>query len=286
VTQILVGLIGAGIQGSRSPALHQGEAAAQRLRLEYRLLDLDVLGVGVEALPGLLRDCAREGYRGLNITFPCKQAVMPLLDELSVEARAIGAVNTVVMSAGRLTGHNTDGPGWAWGFRRALPGADLSCVVLLGAGGAGSACADAVLRLGAGRLVIVDREGARSAELAQRMNSIHGARCAVEADVGRALARASGLIHATPVGMAKLPGMPLAQKLLRRELWVSEVVYVPLETALLQSALQAGCRVMDGGHMNVGQAAGAFRLFTGVDADAARMEAHFRQLVASPTMQG
>ena len=284
--KLLVGLIGAGIQGSRSPALHQGEAAAQKLRLEYRLLDLDVLGVGVEALPGLLRDCVHEGYRGLNITFPCKQAVMPLLDELSVEARAIGAVNTVVMQAGRLTGHNTDGPGWAWGFRRALPGADLSRVVLLGAGGAGSACADAVLRLGAGRLVIVDREGERSAELAQRMNSIHGARCAAEPDIGRALARASGLIHATPVGMAKLPGLPLPQKLVRRDLWVSEVVYVPLETALLQAALQAGCHVMDGGHMNVGQAADAFKLFTGVDADTARMEAHFRQLVASPTMQG
>ena len=275
---ILCGLIGAGIQGSRAPALHQGEAAAQGLQLVYRLFDLDVLGVGADALPRLLQDAVHQGYRGLNITFPCKQSVIPLLDGISEEARAIGAVNTVVMSDGKLTGHNTDGPGWGWGFRRALPGADVSRVVLLGAGGAGSACADAVLRLGARELVIVDREPERGTELAARMNSIHGARCLAVADIAQALAGASGLIHATPTGMVKSPGMPLPESLLRAGLWVSDVVYVPLDTALLRSAKRAGCRLMDGGHMNVGQALGAFRLFTGREADAARMNAHFRSM--------
>ena len=275
---ILCGLIGAGIQGSRSPALHEAEAAAQGLRLVYRLIDLDVLGVGADALPGLLRDAARQGYRGLNITFPCKQSVIPLLDGISEEARAIGAVNTVVMAEGRLTGHNTDGPGWGWGFRRALPKADLARVVLLGAGGAGSACADAVLRLGTRELVIVDREAERGTELAARMNSIHGPRCSATADIAQALAGATGLIHATPTGMAKRPGTPLPGSLLRRGLWVSEVVYVPLATELLRSAKRAGCNVMDGGHMNVGQALDAFRLFTGREADAVRMDAHFRSL--------
>jgi hypothetical protein len=128
------GLIGAGIQGSRSPALHQGEAAAQGLQLVYKLIDLDELGVGTEALPKLVGDAVREGYRGLNITFPCKQAVLPLLDGISDGARAIGAVNTVVIAGAKLTGHNTDGQGWGWGFRRALPDADLSRVVLLGEG--------------------------------------------------------------------------------------------------------------------------------------------------------
>ncbi len=275
---IRCGLIGAGIQGSRSPALHQAEARAQGLELSYRLIDLDVLGVGPEALPGLFGEAVRDGYSGLNITFPCKQAVIPLLGDMSDEARAIGAVNTVVIANGRLTGHNTDGPGWAWGFRRALPDADVSRVVLLGAGGAGSACADAVLRLGAGALAIVDREPERGTELAARMNAIHGPRCAATLDIARALEGASGLIHATPTGMSKLPGMPLPEALLRPGLWVSEVVYVPLETGLLKAAKRAGCRVMDGGHMNVGQALGGFRLFTGRDADAARMEAHFRSL--------
>jgi len=279
---LLCGLIGAGIQRSRSPALHEGEAKAQGLQLEYQLIDLDVLGVGAEALPGLLRDATRQGYCGVNITFPCKQSVIPLLDGISEEARAIGAVNTVVIAAGRLTGHNTDGPGWSWGFRRALPGADLSRVVLLGAGGAGSACADAVLRLGARELVIVDRQPERSTELAARMNSIHGPRSSATADMVQALARASGLIHATPTGMAKVPGMPVAKSLLRPGLWVSDIVYVPLETELLRGAKRAGCHVMDGGHMTVGQAVGAFRLFTGRDADAARMDAHFRSAIDRP----
>jgi len=275
---VICGLIGAGIQGSRSPALHEGEARAQGVQLSYELIDLDVLGVGIEALPGLLDDAARKGYRGLNITFPCKQAVMPLLHDISKEARAIGAVNTVVMAAGRLSGHNTDGPGWGWGFRRALPNADVSRVVLLGAGGAGSACANAALRLGARELLIVDREIDRSRELAVRMNAIHGPRCTGTADIAQALAGASGLIHATPTGMAKMPGMPLPIDLLRPGLWISDVVYVPLETELLMAAKRAGCQVMDGGHMNVGQALDAFRLFTGREADAARMDAHFRSL--------
>jgi len=275
---VICGLIGAGIQGSRSPALHEGEARAQGVQLSYELIDLDVLGVGIEALPGLLDDAARKGYRGLNITFPCKQAVIPLLHDISKEARAIGAVNTVVMAAGRLSGHNTDGPGWGWGFRRALPNADVSRVVLLGAGGAGSACANAALRLGARELLIVDREIDRSRELAARMNAIHGPRCTGTADIAQALAGASGLIHATPTGMAKMPGMPLPIDLLRPGLWISDVVYVPLETELLMAAKRAGCQVMDGGHMNVGQALDAFRLFTGREADAARMDAHFRSL--------
>jgi shikimate dehydrogenase len=278
---LLLGLIGAGIQRSLSPKLHPEEGRHHGLDVEYRLIDLDVLGVGNEALPKLMEQAVREGYRGLNITFPSKQAVIPLLDELSVEARAIGAVNTVVRDGGRFTGHNTDGAGWSWGFRRALPDADLSHVVLLGAGGAGSACADAVLRLGAGRLSIVDQEPSRAGALAARLNDhLPGRRAAMAAELASALQSASGLIHATPTGMAKVPGIPVDEKLLHRGLWVSDIVYVPLDTALLQAARRAGCRVMDGGHMNVGQAVRGFRLFTGRDADPARMDAHFRRLVA------
>jgi shikimate dehydrogenase len=221
------------------------------------------------------------GFAGLNITYPCKQAVIPLLDELSDEARAMGAVNTVVFRDGRAIGHNTDGSGWAWGFRRTLPGADLKRVVLLGAGGAGSAIAQAVLRLGAARLVIVDREPARAAEAAAALCAQHGAgRVEACADIAQALAGASGLIHATPTGMDKLPGLPLPAELLRPALWVAEIVYFPLDTALLRAARQRGCATVDGGTMAAGQAIGAFELFTGRPADAARMEAHLRRMLA------
>lgn len=281
MSKLLLGLIGAGIQRSLSPALQEEEGHQHGLRVHYQLIDLDAAGVGTEALPGLIQAVRVMGFAGLNITYPCKQQVIPLLDALSEEARAIGAVNTVVREGRRLIGHNTDGSGWSWGFERALPKADLARVVLLGAGGAGSACADAVLRLGARQLVIVDREAARAEDLAARLNR-HFAdrRASAVADTAAALDGASGLIHATPTGMANLPGMPLAQALLKPSMWVSEIVYVPLETELLKAARRAGCATADGGHMNVGQAVRGFKLFTGRDADAARMDAHFRKLVS------
>jgi len=279
--KLLVGLIGAGIQRSLSPAMHEEEARAQGLRLHYQLIDLDRAAQGERALPALIDAARTMGFAGLNVTYPCKQAVIPLLDDLSDEAAAMGAVNTVVFDDRRTVGHNTDGSGWAWGFRRALPQADLSRVVLLGAGGAGSAIAHAVLRMGAGVLVLVDREPERALAAAQSLAARYGAqRVAAEADASRALAGASGLIHATPTGMDKLPGMPLPASLLRPDLWVSEIVYFPLETALLRAARAAGCAVSDGGTMAVGQAVGAFRLFTGREPDAERMRRHFLQLIA------
>ena len=155
--------------------------------------------------------------------------------------------------------------------------------MLLGAGGAGSACADAVLRLGAGHLVIVDRDASRADTLAARLSRPPGeGRASASRDLRAALEGASGLIHATPTGMLKLPGMPLDPALLRPSMWVSEVVYVPLETELLKAARRIGCPTMDGGHMNVGQATRGFKLFTGLEPDAARMESHFRRLVAQP----
>jgi shikimate dehydrogenase len=278
MTKILLGLIGSGIQRSMSPALHEEEGRHHGLRVHYQLIDVE----SAAALPELMRALRWIGFAGVNVTYPCKQAVLPLLDALSDEAKAIGAVNTVVREGGRLVGYNTDASGWSWGFQRALPGADLSRVVLLGAGGAGSACADAVLRLGARELRIVDREPARAEQLAERLNAnFPGRRILFVRTIEAAMSGASGLVHATPTGMAKTPGMPLDEALLRSALWVSEVVYVPLETPLLEAARRIGCRTADGGHMNVGQAVRGFKLFTGRDADAERMNAHFRRLAVA-----
>ena len=278
---LLCGLIGAGIQRSLAPALQEEEARRHDLRLHYQLIDLDLVRGGAAALPMLVDAARAMRFAGFNVTYPVKQAVMPLLDALSDEAAAIGAVNTVVRDGDRLVGHNTDGPGWAWGLRRALPEADLSRVALIGAGGAGAACADALMRLGTSRLVIVDQDAARADALAARLNDrFPGSRAATAPDAAVALEGATGLVHATPVGMDKLRGMPFDAKLLRPGRWVSEVVYVPLTTPLLAAARAAGCAVMDGGHMNVGQAVRAFELFTGLAADPARMDSHFRNLVA------
>ena len=281
MTRLLLGLIGAGIQRSLAPALQEEEGRHHGLRLHYQLIDLGTPEAALDALPALVGAARLMGFAGLNITYPCKQAVIPLLDELSEEAKAMGAVNTIVFKEGKAIGHNTDGSGWAWGFRRALPDARIDRVVLVGAGGAGSAIAHALVQLGARRLTVIDKLRSRAVALCDDLNRTCGSESASAGDdIAAALAEADGLVQATPVGMEKAPGTPISPSLLRRELWISEVVYVPLETELLRAARRIGCAVVDGGHMNVGQACRAFELFTGRKADVARVDAHFRRLVA------
>jgi shikimate dehydrogenase len=276
---ILAGLIGAGIQASRTPALHEHEGDAQGLRYLYRLIDLDPLNLDITALPDLLMAAERMNYTGLNITFPCKQAIIPLLDELSVEARGIGAVNTVVLKDGRRLGHNTDCLGFAEGFRRGLQGVAIERVVQMGAGGAGAAVAHALLSEGVQRLSIFDVEISQAQSLADNLNQHFGAgRAEAGHDLPSTLAQANGLVNTTPVGMKKLPGTPVPLELLRAELWVAEIVYFPLETELLRNARGLGCRTLDGGTMAVFQAVKAFELFSGVVPDAQRMLAHFQSM--------
>ncbi|WP_137176775.1 shikimate dehydrogenase [Roseomonas sp. AR75] len=269
---VLCGLIGAGIQASRTPAMHEREGAAQGLRSIYRLIDLAELGLGVEALPDLLTSAERMGFAGLNITHPCKQAVLPLLHELSDDARAIGAVNTVVLRDGRRIGHNTDWFGWAEGFRRGLPGVAPGRVVQLGAGGAGAAVAHAALTLGATQLRLFDTDTVKAAALAGALAARFGAgRAVAVGDLDAAVADADGVVNCTPIGMQTYPGMPLPVGLLRPSLWVSEIVYFPRETEFLRAAGARGCRTVDGTGMALFQAVEAFRLFTGITPDPARM---------------
>ena len=278
----LVGLVGSGIGTSLSPALHEREADELGLRYQYRTLDLDALGLPVTAIGDVLTAARLAGYDGLNITYPGKQLVLDHLDELSPEAAAVGAVNTVVLTGGRAVGHNTDLPGFARAVGRGLPDARLDRVVLLGAGGAGSAVAHALLALGAGTLRIFDTDPLRSDALAAAVCQRFGAGRASAGRLGSladALRDADGLAHATPTGMLGYPGLPLPVELLRPELWVADVVYRPLDTALLNAARARGCRVLDGGRMLVFQAADAFQLFTGREPDANRMLRHFHSLV-------
>jgi shikimate dehydrogenase len=278
---VLVGLIGDGIQASLTPAMHEREGEAQGFRYLYQLIDLDMLGLDARALPELLTAAQRMGFAGLNITHPYKQAVIPLLDTLSNDARALGAVNTVVLHGGKRVGHNTDWSGFAESFRRGLPDAALGRVVQFGAGGAGAAVAHAAVTLGVKHLTIIDTDSSRAASVAKRLCTQAGRAVAVAGqDTEAAVAAADGVINATPLGMAKYPGMPLPAALLRPALWVADVVYFPLRTELLQTADALGCRTLHGGGMAVFQAVEAFRLFTGKTADAGRMQRHFADMIA------
>jgi shikimate dehydrogenase len=276
---VLVGLIGSGIQASRTPAMHEREGAAQGVAYIYKIIDLDTLGLGAAALPELLTAARRFGFAGLNITHPCKQAVIRLLDDLSLDARALGAVNTVVFRDGRAVGHNTDWSGFAEAFRRTLADAPRKRGVQFGAGGAGAAVAHALLTLGIDELSVVDTDRGRSERLAQDLCGRFGTGRARAADeTARAVRAADGIVNATPLGMAKYPGMPLARELLRPDLWVADIVYLPLETELLATARAIGCRTMGGGGMAVFQAADAFRLFSGLEPDPERMVRHFESM--------
>jgi len=264
----LVGLIGSGIVASRTPPMHEAAADAAGLRYIYKRIDLTELRLGVEALPELLTAAKRMGFNGLNVTHPCKQAMMPLLDELSPDAEALGAVNTVVIGNGRMTGHNTDWFGFAENFRRNMQGAPLGRVVQFGAGGAGAAVAFALMKLGVQDLTIIDVDLPKAHSVVDGLSSrFEKGRLKVGQDVAAAVAAADGIVNATPIGMDKYPGTPLPPALLRLDLWVAEIVYFPLETALLRAARTLGCRTVDGSGMAIFQGTEAFRLFTGISPD-------------------
>lgn len=275
---VRAGLIGSSIQGSRTPTMHMCEGAAQGLAYSYDILDLDVISGPDMALGSLMNRLEAEGYAGVNVTHPCKQQVIPLLTELTADTRAIGAVNTVTFDNGKRVGRNTDWWGFAEAFRKGLPNAELDRVMLLGAGGAGAAVAFALTHLGAKEVVVSDIDAFKADTVVDRMNSSGtGTRFSVSVDFPRDLAASNGLVHTTPTGMAKYPGIALDPGLLSERHWVSEVVYVPLETELVRDARARGCRVLDGSGMAVFQAVRAFELFTGLPANAQRMFLHFKE---------
>jgi shikimate dehydrogenase len=278
----LVGLVGIGVGPSLTPALHMAEGAANGLDYVYRTIDLRDIGVSPEQIGDVLTWARALGFDALNVTHPCKQLVIAHLDTVDTAAAALGAVNTVVFEDARTVGYNTDAPGFATGFSEGLPGAATDNVVLLGAGGAGAAVGHALLDLGADHLTIVDVDVDRAAALTRELAARHPeARVDASAfdKLDALLPHSDGVVHCTPTGMADHPGLPFEERLLHQHLWVADIVYRPLDTALLAAARRAGCRTLDGGHMAVHQAATAFQVITGIEPDAARMSRHFRSLV-------
>lgn len=282
---LLLGLIGAHIKLSRTPAMHEREAEAQGLRLCYRLFDTAEQPLAAEALGSFLGCLARAGYRGVNITHPFKEAVLPHLDALSATAEAIGSVNTVLFEDGRRIGHNTDAPGFAAALRAGFGDVSGMRVVQLGAGGAGRAVAFALLELGVAELRLVDIDRGRAEALQARLDPGRS-RLSICADAARALDGAELLVNATPVGMTGHPGMPVDASLLHPGLRVVDIVYFPRQTALLQAARARGLATLDGSGMAIHQAAQAFLLFTGRSANPDRMAKVFEELEPLVGAQG
>ncbi|RXG93479.1 shikimate dehydrogenase [Bradyrhizobium sp. C-145] len=257
--KLLTGLIGAPIAHSASPAMHERAAEALGLRGHYQLIE--VAGADATGLRMMLEGVRRLGFAGVNVTYPYKEAVVPLLDALAPGAAAMGAVNTVVVRDGRLTGHNTDTTGFARAVAPLLA-PSANAVAVIGAGGVGKAIAFALASLDVTDIRIFDSEPARAEKLASLLARQGGARMA--GSVEDALDGATGLVNGTPVGMLPNRDTPVPAALLRADLWVADAVYSPLITPLLAAAREKGARIMTGRELAIFQAADAFELFTGL----------------------
>jgi shikimate dehydrogenase len=278
----LTGLIGAPIAGSAAPAMHARAADALGVRCHYQLIK--IAGAGRDELRALLDGVRRLGFAGVNVTYPYKEAVVALLDELAPAARAIGAINTVVVRDGRLVGYNTDTTGFERAVRGLLATASPGPVALIGAGGVGKAIAFALASLGVAGISIFDTDRAKAEQLAAQLQG--GQSCRIADSVEDALRGAVGVVNATPVGMLPSSDMPVPEALLHRRLWVTDAVYSPLWTPLLSAARAKGAEVMTGRELAIYQAADAFELFTGLAPSIAEMGNAFDDVIAKRGCEG
>ena len=275
----LLGLIGAPIAHSAAPAMHAAAGRAVGIRVHYQLID--VPGADAATLRLLMEGVRRLGFAGVNVTFPYKEAVLPLLDAIAPEAAPIGAVNTVVARDGVLTGYNTDTTGFAAALAEEIADPAAGPVVLVGAGGVGRAAGFALARLDVPELRILDREAEKASGLARDLGG--APRVVAVTDLAAALAGAAGVVNATPVGMLPNRATPVPAGLLHAGLWVADVVYYPLRTPLLQAARAAGAMTVTGRALTIHQAAHAFALFTGAEAPIAAFGAAFDAVIAART---
>ena len=281
--RMLLGLVGANIMGSLSPPLFGAAFAAAGIDGFYHLMDVDRLPG--RRLPQLIDAVKAAGFAGCNITFPFKQEVIALLDEIDPEAAQVGAINTVAIAPdGRTKGYNFDRRGWRNSFAESIgpDSAKGATVVLVGAGGAGRAVAFALMDLDVALVIIHDQDGARAKALCADLAKHYGAsRCRVATDLGREIAAADGVVNATQIGMRGFPGNPVPASALKSSHWAADVIYTPVDTEFLKAAAAKGARTLNGGGMCVHQAAVALRFFTGIEPDIARLHRTFATALAA-----
>ncbi len=268
----VAGLIGRGIQRSRSPAIFEAEAHELGLPLAYRLVDFDSIALADARLDELVRLLAGMGFSGCNVTYPFKQQVMASCTSLGDAAAALGAVNTLVFADRAVHGENTDWLGFSWLVEREFGSIAGQRIAQIGAGGAGSATAYALARLGVAHVCLFDPTPGRAAELAARLTPLFSATAFIPCESAQqAISKADGVVHTSPVGMEKLPGTPFPPALMRPDQWLADIIYVPWETQLLDTARRQGQNAANGAAMLIGQAAASFRMITGLQPDLERM---------------
>lgn len=270
-------LIGFGIQASSTPDLHMKEAKAQGFGLQYDIIDTALPEYQSKSLAELVEMARSNGFAGVNVTHPFKLDAAKLADQLVGSARELETVNTLVFDGDRLVGHNTDYVGYRSSIRRSRPATNLGHVVLFGAGGAGRSVALALVDQGVRGLTIFDKDPAKATQLFRLLKRHRpSADIRIVTDLQDiAFKTVNGIVNATPVGMAAHPGVVVDVAKLRRDTWVSDIVYLPRQTTLLKRAEMHGNPTVNGVGMAVFQAVAAFGLLTGRPANPERMLSSF-----------
>ena len=276
VGTVRLGLIGDNIAQSQAPRLHEQAGRMLGIPVSYDRLVPSDMGRDFEAVFALARD---RGFRGLNITYPYKERVVPLVAVPDPQVAALGAVNTVLFTPDGPQGHNTDWSGFIAAYRHVLGDRPPGPVCLVGAGGVGKAVAFGLLSLGLEEIALVERDLSKAEALARGLAAASpGLRVRVTGNVADGTGGASGIVNCTPVGMVGHEGTPVPRPLLRGARWAFDAVYTPVETRFLADAAAEGLTVISGWELYFYQGQHAVSIFHGRGIDERRL----RQALAAP----
>ena len=266
---VRLGLIGDNIARSQSPRLHEIAGRLSGIPVSYERLVPRDLGENFETVFEKARNA---GFRGLNITYPYKERVVPLLRVPDPQVAALGAVNTVVFSERGPEGYNTDWSGFTAAYARVRGEAPPGVVCMVGAGGVGKAVAFGLATLGLRRLTLVERDLPKAEALARALRqAAPGIEVRVTGNVVEGAAGAAGLVNCTPVGMVGHDGTPVPRAQMAGAEWAFDAVYTPVETEFLADAATEGLQVLSGWELYFYQGLHAYKIFHGRPTDEARL---------------
>jgi shikimate dehydrogenase len=268
---LLLGLIGDNIAKSRAPVLHRLAGEQNGMKVVYDRLIPKERG---EDFDTLFANCRNGGYRGLNITYPYKERVVPLVSIEDPLVQAVGAVNTVIFAPEGPRGHNTDYSGFVAAYRGVRGDTNPGAVCLIGTGGVGRAVAFGLVALGCGEIRLVDRDLAKAEAMAADLRkAAAGMTVTVSGSAEDAAKGAQGMVNCTPVGMVGYEGTPLPRASMTGAEWAFDAVYTPVDTQFLQDAAAEGLAVVSGYELFIYQGVHAWELFSGKSLDEARLRA-------------
>lgn len=257
----IYGVLGYPVKHSLSPLMHNAAFAALKINAEYRLFEKSP-----EEIPGFLRSLARENIKGINVTVPHKERVIPFLWRVSDEAKLIGAVNTIQVTKNGLVGFNTDGLGFIRHLKEDLKfDPKNKSIALLGAGGASKAVSVYLAKEGARSIAVFDIDTEKLSSLVShlKMNFSGVEVKSVSSVEGLDLKKASLLVNATPVGMKEIDPVLVGEQMIPAGILVYDLIYDPKETKLLKAAKSRGAAVSNGLGMLLYQGMASFELWTG-----------------------